>query len=314
MRRLAAPKGDVGLFCMASGVGYELRVNEVYSWDGLQRGDTPFVLIQHTIDGEGRLDYAGAGHKLRAGDTMLLTFPHANRYWLERGKSWEYFWIILTGREALRLAGAILAARGPILRPGEAAVGELAGACLALLQGRSDMAGAVSSAAYTALMALRDHVFGNAAEAAVSPAPVLRAEAFIENNLAGTLDVGTLARAAGLSRAHFVRLFTSATGQPPSGYVFEKRMDRATRMLVATDTPISAVAAACGFTDANYFSKVFRRARGTSPGVFRTRVREGLSIAEFGPAASEGAELHEGSIQYGVIRRRRGKSSIPHLS
>jgi AraC-like DNA-binding protein len=305
MRRVSSPKGGVGLFCMASGAGFELRVNEVYSWDGLQRGETPFVLIQQTLEGEGRLDYAGTAHALRPGDTMLLTFPHANRYWLERGKSWEYFWITLTGREALRIAGAILASRGPILRPGEAAIGELAGACLALLQSRSDLAGAVSSAAYAALMALHDHAFEDAAEAASSPTPVLRSEAFIENNLAGTLDVGMLARAAGLSRAHFVRLFTAATGQPPSDYVFEKRMARATRMLLAADTPINVIATACGFANANYFSKAFRRAKGISPGEYRAQVRKGLSIAGLEPAAGEGPNH---------IKARSNKGSFPQTT
>ncbi|WP_159587350.1 helix-turn-helix transcriptional regulator [Chelativorans xinjiangense] len=276
MRRVAPPKGGAGLFCMASGAGYELRVNEVYSWDGLQRGDVPFVLIQHTIAGEGRLDYEDVRHVLSPGETMLLTFPHANRYWLERGKSWEYFWIILSGREALRLAGAILAAKGPVLRPAQPAADRLAGACLALLSGAADVPGAVSAAAYGAITALYDEAFEATAEAADLPAPVLRAQRFVEDNLARLTDVGMLARAAGLSRAHFVRLFTAEVGRPPSEYVFEKRMERAMRMLLATDAPIGAIARACGFADANYFSKAFRRARGCSPGAFRNAGRTGL--------------------------------------
>ncbi|WP_309085727.1 AraC family transcriptional regulator [Chelativorans sp.] len=269
MRRIAPAKGDVGLFCMATGAGYELRVNEVYSWDGLRRGSAPFVLIQHTISGEGRLDYAGMLHVLRPGETMLLTFPHANRYWLERRKSWEYFWIILTGREALRLAGAILSTEGPVLRPGQVTLDRLAGACLALLSGVAELPGAISAAAYAAVAALYDEVFGTASELPDLPAPVLRAQRFVEENLGRVVDVAMLASASGLSRAHFVRLFTAAVGQAPSEYLFERRMERAMRLLLATDTPVHAIARACGFADANYFSKAFRRSRGVSPGAFR---------------------------------------------
>jgi len=284
MRHADPVKGGVGLFCMARGSGYELRVNEVYSWDGLQRGAAPFALIQHTIAGEGRLDYAGAQHALRAGDTMLLTFPHANRYWLERRKSWEYFWITVSGREALRLAGAILAATGPILCPAPIAVDRLAGACLALLSGTAHLPGAVSAAAYAAIMALYDEAFGAPEPGPKLPPPVVRAQQFVDRNLARPIDVEMLARAAQLSRAHFVRLFTAAVGLPPSDYVFARRIDRAIRMLLATDTPISAIASACGFADANYFSKAFRRAKGCSPGAFRTAGRNGLAMTAWEPA------------------------------
>jgi AraC family transcriptional regulator len=273
MRRIAPPKGDVGLFCMATGAGYELRVNEIYSWDGLRRGLVPFVLIQHTISGEGRLDYAGMRYSLRPGETMLLTFPHANRYWLERGKSWEYFWIILTGREALRLAGAILAAKGPVLKPAEAAADRLAGACLELLSGVANASGAVSAAAYTCIATLYDEAMGGVPEAADLPLPLQRAQHFIGDNLARQIDVGMLARAAGLSRAHFVRLFAASVGQPPSDYLFEKRMERAIRLLVATDMPVNDVASACGFANSNYFAKAFRRAKGCSPTAYRGTAR-----------------------------------------
>ncbi len=276
MRRVAPPKGSVGLFCMAGGAGYELRVNEVYSWDGLRRGEEPFVLIQHTMAGEGMLDYEGTRHVLIPGDTMLLTFPHANRYWLERGRSWEYFWIILSGREALRLAGAILAAKGPVSRPVQPVVDRLAGACVMLLSGSVDLPGAVSAAAYQAIAALYDEAFGTAIEAADLPLPVLRAERFVADNLGRAIDVGMLARAAGLSRAHFVRLFTAAVGQPPSDYILDKRMERATRLLLATDAPIKEVARVSGFADANYFSKAFRRLQKRSPGAFRRTGRTGL--------------------------------------
>lgn len=276
MRRVKPPKGGVGLFCMASGAGYEMRVNEVYSWDGLRRGDVPFVLIQHTISGEGRLDYEGAPHVLSPGETMLLTFPHANRYWLERGRSWEYFWLILSGREALRLAGAILASKGPVLKPALPVVDRMAGACVELLSGSADVPGAVSASAYAAIAALYDEAFGTASEAADLPAPVLRAQRFVDDNLGRLMDVGMLARAAGLSRAHFVRLFTAAVSQSPSDFILEKRMERAMRMLLATDAPVHAVAKACGFADANYFSKAFRRVQGYSPGAFRSAGRTGL--------------------------------------
>ena len=100
-------RGAGALQCTAVSAGYEQRINEVYSWDGMRRGTAPFLVIQHTTYGEGRLDHAGMSYRLGPGQTMLVTIPHPHRYWLERGGHWEYFWMVLTGREALRLGEAI---------------------------------------------------------------------------------------------------------------------------------------------------------------------------------------------------------------
>src|SRR5690606_14280791 len=117
IKLLRPPKAQVALHCMAVSAGYEQRQNEVYSWHGLQRGTVRFVVVQHTLVGEGRLDFSAARFRLRPGDTMILTMPHDHRYWLERGGHWEYFWMVLNGREALRLAREIIDARGPVLQP-----------------------------------------------------------------------------------------------------------------------------------------------------------------------------------------------------
>src|SRR5690606_11051107 len=116
IRRLALPRRSAPLHCMAISACYEQRMNEVYSWDGRKRGTAPFLVIQHTTYGEGRIDYAGAGYRLVPGQTMLVTMPHEHRYWLERGGHWEYFWMVLNGREALRLAREVLEAGGPVLQ------------------------------------------------------------------------------------------------------------------------------------------------------------------------------------------------------
>jgi AraC family transcriptional regulator len=270
VRQPALSKSRLTLHCMATGAGYEQRGNEAYSWDGLKRGPSPFLVIQHTISGRGQLDFAGARHVLRPGDTMLLTFPHANRYWLERGDTWEYFWLVLNGREALRVVRATIDAAGPVLRLPQPAIDRMAAACLMLIDGGASLPGEASAAAYAAIMALHDGVFGKeATETQAQPGPVLRARSYIEANLGDRLDIDRLAQAAMVSRAHFVRLFSRAMGVPPSDYVFHRRMDRAARLLLATDGPIGAIARAAGFADGNYFAKAFRRAFGVSPSRYR---------------------------------------------
>lgn len=274
IRSLSLPRSAAPLHCMGVSAGYEQRRNEVYSWDGMQRGTSPFLVIQHTTLGEGRLDFAGTRHRLTPGKTMLVTMPHAHRYWLERGGEWEYFWLLLNGREALRLAREILDSAGPVIEPAPDEVDRLAGACLALLQMTEPSPGLASVAAYAAMASLHDSVFGSrAAPEKPLPAGLSRVIAHIEANLAEPLPVDRLAAFADMSRAHFVRSFAAAVGSAPSDYVLEKRLERVERLLLASEMPISAIAEAAGFADGNYLAKVLRRRRGMAPLEFRAAGR-----------------------------------------
>lgn len=267
--RVLSPRGAVPtLGVLTEAVGYEQRRAELYSWDGMKRGTEPFLVIQHTILGEGRLDFAGVRHRLHMGQTMLVTMPHAHRYWLERGGHWEYFWFILSGREALRMAREVLAVAGPVLQPPQDGAAQLAGACHALLTQAMTPAQA-SVLGYQALAILHDTAFSRAKPQGALPPEMTRVLSHVEANLGGDLRVDVLAQVVGLSRAHFVRRFAAEVGVPPSDHVFARRMDRVERLLTASEMKVAEIARATGFADANYLAKAFRRHRGMSPMEFR---------------------------------------------
>lgn len=277
IRSLNLPRSAAPLHCMSVSAGYEQRRNEVYSWDGTKRGTAPFLVIQHTTLGEGRLDYAGTRHRLTPGKTMIITVPHAHRYWLERGGEWEYFWLLLNGREALRLAREIIENAGPVIEAAAAQVDRLASACLDVLQMTDPAPGLASNAAYAAMTSLHDAVFGSrpVAEKPIQSS-ISRVISHIEANIAAPLPVERLAAVAELSRAHFVRLFSAETGTAPSDYVLEKRLERVERLLLATEMSVADIAAATGFSDGNYLAKVLRRRRGLAPLEFRAAGRKAI--------------------------------------
>jgi AraC-like DNA-binding protein len=216
------------------------------------------------------MDFAGAPYVLGPGDTMISSVPHDNRYWLERGAAWEYFWLILNGREALRIVGAVVEQAGPVLRLPSQAVDRLAQSCLSILSDPDPAPGQVSAAAYTAAMILYDAVFAAGQMPTTDlPAAVARAKTYMDSHFAEALDIGRVAAASGLSRAHFVRFFTKATGEPPSEYLFRTRVARAMRLLHATDWSVDKIARNCGFSDGNYLAKAFRRAHGMNPSGYR---------------------------------------------
>jgi len=72
-----------------------------------------------------------------------------------------------------------------------------------------------------------------------------------------------------LDHRHFARVFRATTGMTFGEYVMREKMDEAKYLLVGTDLPVKAVAAAVGFTDPAYFSRAFGDRVGQSPSSFR---------------------------------------------
>ncbi|MET0747402.1 MAG: AraC family transcriptional regulator [Rhizobium sp.] len=268
-RALSLPRGRHRLHAMPTSAGYEIKENETYDWDGRKRGQTPFTVLQHTIGGEGRLRYENRNYRLGAGDTLLVMVPHNHRYWLEKNRSWEYFWISMNGEEALRIHRLILAAAGPVLKLQQATIDKLASHSLQLVRD-ADTPAKASAIAYGAAMALYDDVFSSHAFATDQSAMQSVID-HIKANLDKPLPVEMLAAVSGLSRAHFSRVFSESEGLPPAEYVLQQRMQRAAKLLTnAALLPVKEVAILSGFEDANYFSKAFRRVYGINPTEFRT--------------------------------------------
>lgn len=91
----------------------------------------------------------------------------------------------------------------------------------------------------------------------------------IDARSAEPLDLAQLAREAGLSAFHFLRLFAAVLGVTPHQYLVRSRLRRAARLLAADDRPITDVAYDVGFGDLSNFVRTFHRAAGVSPRAFR---------------------------------------------
>jgi AraC family transcriptional regulator len=81
-----------------------------------------------------------------------------------------------------------------------------------------------------------------------------------------------LARAANLSRYHFLRSFRQVTGLTPHQFVLRTRLNRAAVRLRGSTEAISAIAFDEGFNDLSTFNRRFRRLMGMSPRDYRARV------------------------------------------
>lgn len=73
----------------------------------------------------------------------------------------------------------------------------------------------------------------------------------------------------GLSTSYFSRVFKAEMNENFVSYLNRFRIEKAKELLRRTDLPLIDVSASVGFEDQSYFTKVFKRLTGTSPGRFR---------------------------------------------
>jgi AraC-like DNA-binding protein len=91
----------------------------------------------------------------------------------------------------------------------------------------------------------------------------------MRGDVSRNVNVAGLAREAGLSRAHFFRLFESSIGVPPRVYLNVMRLERAVAAIVNDNTNVAAIGAELGFEVPAHFTRFFRNHTGVSPREFR---------------------------------------------
>lgn len=94
----------------------------------------------------------------------------------------------------------------------------------------------------------------------------------IHRNPADDLSADALARLAGVSQAHFRRLFLEAVGMPPHRYVLAARLEQVRKLLSLSEMPLVRIAQECGFSSQSHLTASFRAAHAVTPAQFRARL------------------------------------------
>ncbi len=98
---------------------------------------------------------------------------------------------------------------------------------------------------------------------------LLRAKDLVDARYAEPITVDDLAAAAGLSRAHFSRMFTRTFGESPHAYLQSRRLERAAALLRYTDRSVAEICVMVGLTSVGSFTTTFARVYGKPPAAYR---------------------------------------------
>ncbi|MEW6645105.1 MAG: AraC family transcriptional regulator [Pseudomonadota bacterium] len=108
-----------------------------------------------------------------------------------------------------------------------------------------------------------------ALQGGLAPWQERRAKEIMRARFASSLTIADVAAECRLSPSYFARSFKCSTGVAPHEFLSNMRIDEAKRLMLTTKLPLADIALICGFGDQSYFTRVFSRSVGASPGAWR---------------------------------------------
>ena len=270
------PFGSVGFHITSAlplqtlrGIGMHHITSHDYHWDNRVRKNS-YVLLQYTISGKGSFQTPDHTYPQQAGDLFLVQVPGDSQYSLpDDSEYWDVLYLEFSS-ECLPLLYHIHLSCGPAFH--------LEASSTLPEQMKQLYADAISNqlasvfdnskAAYAFLLDLADYALENPA---LSSPRVTLAKNYLDSNYYNTdLNLDEVADAVGLSKYHLCREFNHLYGISPGKYLANLRLQKSCALLLQSHQhTIAEIASMVGFSNDNYFCKVFRKAFGTTPTQYR---------------------------------------------
>jgi YesN/AraC family two-component response regulator len=92
---------------------------------------------------------------------------------------------------------------------------------------------------------------------------------YISCNLRNKISLEDVSSYVRMSRTYFCMFFKNHFNEGFAEYINRKRIEKACQMLAATNKDIESIVAECGFKTVPYFTRVFSKIKGTTPGKYR---------------------------------------------
>lgn len=241
--------------------------DHAFSWE---KGRVlPACQVVFITQGHGQFESRATGTQVVEAGTALVILPGVwHRYAPDRATGWVEQWIELRGTVV-----SALVARGT-LSPKQAVVRiertleltSLFDAIQARLAGEAVLAcdperGALGLQVLALVAAAREQ--GPAARS--MQLLIGRAERLLADSVENAPPMPELARRLGVAYSHFRREFKRQTGLSPHRYLAQMRLEKARRLMGATDEPLKGIAERLGFSSPYHFSAAFKRHFGLAP-------------------------------------------------
>lgn len=264
--------------------GYEYVDSASYFFDSQGRAnDEGNCIFQYTISGSGILELDNKIYHLKKGQAFLVTIPGKSKYYLPSdASSWEFLFITFKGQYAQDVWKDIIASKGPVIKCSLAdpfmvsLMTHYKESCSKLNDSSTERIGENifdnSALGYQLIMELQKMLSAisfSDASASDSSSFVNDAIQYMNDHLADQISLEDIATHSHMTKYHFDRMFQKRTGLSPWDYFTKLRIEHAAHLLLTTEKTVTEIASECGYQNANYFHKVFRKYVSVSPLSFR---------------------------------------------
>ena len=251
------------------GIGMHHITSHDYHWNNRVRKNS-YVLLQYTISGKGSFQTPDHTYPQQAGDLFLVQVPGDSQYSLpDDSEYWDVLYLEFSS-ECLPLLYHIHQSSGPAfhLEASSTLPDQMKQLYADAISNQLASVFDNSKAAYAFLLDLADYALEHPA---FSSPRVTLAKNYLDSNYYNTdLNLDEVADAVGLSKYHLCREFNHLYGISPGKYLANLRLQKSCALLLQSHHhTIAEIASMVGFSNDNYFCKVFRKAFGTTPTQYR---------------------------------------------
>ena len=257
-------------FLTLKGIGFHYIESTSYSWNNRNRKNY-HCLLQYTVSGNGILEENGILYPQQSGDAFLIDIPGDSHYYLpETSPFWEVLYFEFS-KECIPMLYKIRSMLGgPTLH----------------LKSQPDLMKQMFHIYQLGLDNQIKNVFDNSKIAyslfmdlfALSSSFNTRnsskpqeAKHYIETHYFSLdLNLDEIAEYIGVSKFYITHEFTKEFGISPGKYLTYFRIEQACRLLRQTNHyTLDQIAQMVGFSNNNYFGKVFKKKKGITPNQYR---------------------------------------------
>ena len=98
---------------------------------------------------------------------------------------------------------------------------------------------------------------------------IFKAKTYIEENYSKDISLDDVSRIVDISPYYFSKLFKEETGENFIEYVTNRRIEKAKELLEHSSLNIKCICVDTGYSDPNYFSRIFKKQVGVTPTEYR---------------------------------------------
>jgi AraC-like DNA-binding protein len=249
-----------------------------YYNDGKKMQTASHAAWQYTLSGRGCLELESGRRDLLPGSLMILSIPGPHVYYLpESSEHWEFVFITLAGREAVRITRMIERYLGNVI------AADRMTETLSLLHDilkklfSGEINNPFNNSAHTYRLCMKFLEEAGEIRNSYGKYSFEELKIFLKGNLYRDISVEEMAGVMNLSRSYFTGVFSREMGMSPRMYLENLRLKTALDVLFEKGTTVKEAAARCGIYDVNYFCRLFKKRYGVSPGKYRERNYTGQS-------------------------------------